>query len=153
VVSKADALARDVPEGAIKISAVDETGFKELLLKIIALLPEGPWQYPDDVYTDQDPHYRTKEIVREKILFFLEQELPYEVEIDIEEMRDEGSILKIFGYLVVSTLAQKKIVIGNNAEMLVKISKNAREELEQIFERKIFLSLRVKQYEKRVRGR
>lgn len=126
------------------ISSLTKDGFSELMQRLQELLPFGPDYYPEDVYTYQDSESRIEEIVREKIFLFTQDEIPHATYVSVEDIEDQEKLLRIQAYIYVETESQKKIVIGKNASLLSKIWKLAREELEEIFGKKIFLSLRVK---------
>lgn len=131
-------------EGALSISSISREGFTELLAAIKALLPQGPLYYPQDVYTYQTDEQRIEEIVREKIFLHTKEEIPHSTFVEVEDIQEEGKMLKIHAYIYVETESQKIIVIWKKAELLSQIGKEARLELEDIFWKKIFLSLRVK---------
>ena len=107
-------------------------------------MPEGVPFYDEDYYTDQDPYTRISEIIREKAFRNLSDEIPHDLYVSVEEIEEEGDLMRILSYLVVERDSQKRIVIGKGAEKVREIATLARKELEEIYGRKIFLSLRVK---------
>ena len=148
-----------IPEGEniFAISSVEEQGFDSLMLAIKEKLPSWPTLFPEDYYTKQNIYFRISEIVREKLFFELKEELPHSVFVAVEEIeglsespsnspfaKEGEQIVKISAYIYAETDSQKYIIIGKWGSLLTKIWKNARIELEQIFDQKVFLSLRVK---------
>lgn len=104
--------------------------------------------YPDDYYTDQDIYFRISEIIREKVFLHTTEEIPHSTYVEIEEIEDEDQLLKIQAYVYTETDSQRYIVIGRAGSLVTKIGSEARIELEKIFGKKVFLSLRVKTMEK-----
>lgn len=131
-------------ENVFEISSIHKSGFEKLLEAIKTKLPLGPMLYDADFYTKQDLHFRVSEIVREKLFEELKEELPHSIFVAVEEIQDEWSLKKIAAYIFTETDSQKYIVIGKNGNLLSKVWKAARIELEDIFDQKVFLSLRVK---------
>ena len=136
----------DIPkwENIFAISSVKEEWFDELMLAIKAKLPTWPILFPEDYYTKQDIHFRISEIIREKLFHELKEELPHSVFVAVEEIEDTKKMKKISAYIYAETDSQKYIIIGKWGSLLTKIWKNARIELEEVFDEKVFLSLRVK---------
>lgn len=146
IYSKIDVKKRDleIPQKAFGISSKEKRWFKELLVEIKKHLPTWPLFYPDDYYTDQDYETRIEEIVREKLFLNLEEEIPHSVFVEVGEVEDTERILRIQAYIYTESDSQKIIVIGKNGQLLTKIGTEARQELEEIYGKKIFLGLRVK---------
>ncbi len=132
----------------IKISSIDKTWFEDLLINIKDNLKIQSPFYPDDYYTDQDIYFRISEIVREKVFLNTKQEVPHSVYVEIEELEEIDNLLKIQAYIYTETDSQRYIIIWKNWELITKIWKEARLELEKIFSKKVFISLRVKTLEK-----
>lgn len=132
----------------IQISSQTKWGFSELLEKIKSYLPTWPLLYPQDFYTYQPMSQRVEEIVREKIFLYAMDEIPHSTFVQVDDIHDEWKMLKILCYIYTETESQKTIIVGKKWAFLSKIGKQSREELEAIFWRKIFLSLRVKVYPK-----
>ena len=129
----------------VPISAVMGINIDVLKEKILRYLPEGEPFYPDDILTDKTEREVAAEIVREKLVKLLRQELPYSTAVKIEEFKDRSDNLSyIRAVIYTEKESQKGIIIGKNGEMLKKIGKLARQELEAVFGRKIFLDLWVK---------
>ncbi len=127
------------------LSALTGEGLPELLDQIVALLPEGPYLYPPGVITDLPLREQIAEAIREKALLHLHEEVPHSVAVSVEEMQDRpNGKTYIRALLYVERESQKGIVIGQGGAMLRRIGTEARQEIEQILERPVFLELRVK---------
>ena len=129
----------------VPVCARSGEGVGVLLEEIVARLPEGPQYYPDGMVTDQPEAFVAAEIVREKLLAVVRDELPHSIAVvvdDIEE-RDNG-VLAIPAVVLVERESQKGIVIGKGGEVLKRVGTRAREELELLLGTKVFLEIRVK---------
>jgi GTPase len=111
---------------------------------IIATLPHGPFLFPADQLTDRNMQFMASEIVREKIFRFTGQELPYESAVIIEQFEELEKLCRISALIYVETDGQKKIIIGKKGEKLKQIGTQARKDLEEMLEKKVFLQLWVK---------
>lgn len=100
--------------------------------------------FSEDYYTKQNIYFRISEIIREKLFHELKEELPHSVFVSVEEIEDTDKIKKIVSYVYTETDSQKYIVIGKNGALITKVGTAARKELEQVFDTKVFLSLRAK---------
>jgi len=129
----------------IPISAVANDGLDVLLREIIERLPEGPELFPPDYLTDQPERFLAAEIIREKILLETRQEVPHSVAVLVDRWEDAGKILKIAATIYVERPGQKGIIIGSRGTMLKTIGTAARQEIEALVSRKIFLQLVVKE--------
>lgn len=127
----------------IEMCAKDGFNKEELLNQIIKRLPEGPKYYPDANVLKDDVFY-TKEIIREKILFLLNEEVPHNIAVYIKDIKHKKESMLIDANIIVSKDSHKGIVIGKNGQMIKKIGMKAREELEKYFKKRIFLDLNVK---------
>ena len=107
-------------------------------------MPEGPEFFPKDTLTDKTLRFFASEIIREKILTAYQKEIPYSVEVDIEEYNEETRIDRIRAIIYVDRESQKSIVIGHQGKMLKKVGTEARLDLEKFLEKKVFLELFVK---------
>lgn len=129
----------------LKISSISKDWFSELLTKVKSYLKMGPMFFPDDYYTKQDIYFRISEIIREKAFLHTKEELPHSVFIWVEEIDEtDENLLKLVAYIYTETDSQKYIVIWKWGSLIEKIWKEARIELEKIFDKKVFLALRVK---------
>ena len=128
----------------IKISSITKEWFEELLKKVKSYLKTWAMFFPDDFYTKQDIYFRISEIIREKAFLYTKEELPHSVYIWVEEIEDNEDLMKIVAYIYTETDSQKYIVIWKAGSLIQKIWKEARFELEKVFNKKVFLALRVK---------
>lgn len=135
-------------ENIVKISSLEKIWFEDLVSKLKEILPVWHPFYPEDYYTDQDIYFRISEIVREKVFLNTLEEVPHSTYVEIEEIEEEENLLKIQAYIYTETDSQRYIVVGKNWSLITKIWTEARIELENIFSKKVFLSLRVKTMEK-----
>lgn len=108
-------------------------------------LPEGEFWFPEDYITDRSSRFMASEIIREKLIRFTGDELPYSTTVEIEQFKiDEKGILHINALVLVERTTQKRMVIGNKGEKLKVIGQEARRDMENLFERKVFLETWVK---------
>ena len=133
-------------EGIIPVSAQDGEGLEELIQKLCELAEEGPHFFDEDTLTDQPERVIAAEIIREKMLRLLSDEVPHGTAVEIEKMRErpDGSIMDIEATVYCEKESHKGIIIGKGGAMLKKIGSCAREDLEKFLERKINLKLWVK---------
>ncbi len=131
-------------ETVIPVSATKGDGMDKLFDEIKKHLVPGPMFYPEDMITDKTEREIAAEILREKLLRLLEQEIPHGIAVEIEEMKDEENIIKISANIFCEKSSHKAIVIGKKGDMLKKIGTYAREDMEKFFGKKIFLQLWVK---------
>jgi GTPase len=128
----------------VPVSAKLGTGVGELRRLVSELMPQGEPLYPGGELTDQPIEFRVAEVVREKALALMREEIPHSVAVTVEEMeRDEG-LLRIEAQVLVERDSQKGIVIGRAGSLLKAIGTEARKELEPLLGQRVFLSLRVK---------
>ncbi|AGM24911.1 GTPase Era [Spiroplasma chrysopicola] len=128
----------------IPISALKNNNTDRLLTILKSHLEVGPKYYPDEMISDQPELFLIREIIREKILFLTEEEVPHSVAILIDKLEEKPNLLKIIASICVERDSQKKIIIGKGGQLIKKIGTQAREELEQILNTKIYLELFVK---------
>ena len=128
----------------VKISAKTGRNIDTLINNIFKKLPEGELLYPEDVVTEETMRSVTEEIVREKILLNTSDEIPHSVAVKVEQYQEEDQIDRIRAVIYCETKSQKGILIGKNGSMLKKIGMEARQDLEKIIEKKVFLGLEVK---------
>lgn len=146
---KATALIRAWEErmpGATVLPISAKFGFntQALVELIVERLPEAPPYFPKDTLTDKTLRFFASEIIREKILNSYRQEIPYSVEVDIEEYKESDTIDRIRAIIYVDRESQKGIIIGRQGKMLKKIGTEARLELEEFVQKKVFLEIYVK---------
>lgn len=128
----------------VPVSAKECFNIGALFDLIIKYLPEGEPFYPKDALTDKTMRFFAAEIIREKILLNYSKEIPYSVEVVIEEYKEEPAIDRISAVILVERESQKGIVIGHKGEMLKKVGTAARLELEKFLGKKVFLQMHVK---------
>ena len=128
----------------IPISALAGEGLDVLRAEIVRRLPEGPPLYPEDHLTDQPERFLAAEILREKVLDLTRQEVPHAVAVMIESWEDGDRLLRIAASIYVERQGQKAILIGSGGALLKKIGTFARQELEKVFGKKVFLQTFVK---------
>lgn len=126
------------------VSATEKFNIAPVFDRIIELLPESPPFFPKDELTDRNERFFIQEIIREKILLNFDKEIPYSVEVEVEEFKEEEKILNIRAVIHVMRDSQKGIIIGNQGKMIKKIGIESRHDAEEFFEKKIFLDLVVK---------
>ncbi|MDF2952760.1 MAG: GTPase Era [Thermodesulfobacterium sp.] len=130
----------------VPVSALKNDGLDRLLDEIIKILPEGPFYYEPDRVTDLPLSLLIAEIIREKVFMLTYQEIPYSTAVKVEEIREEPekNLLYIQATIFIERDSQKGIIIGKGGRMLKKIGTLAREELEFLLGKKIYLDLWVK---------
>ena len=128
----------------VPVSAETGDNVERLLEVTVAHLPEGEGVYNEDMLTDQSMRTLAAELIREKILAATEQEVPYSVAVEIEEFVEESKITRIRATILVERETQKGIVIGKHGERLKLISTQARQDMERVFDMKVFLEVWVK---------
>jgi GTPase len=130
----------------VPVSAQTGDGVDRLERVLLERMPEGAPLYPDDFLTDQPERSLVAETVREKLLQHTRAELPFStaVTVDTFDEEDRGRILRLYCTIYVEQESQKGIVIGRGGEMLKRIGTEARQDLEALFETKVFLDLHVK---------
>ena len=112
--------------------------------KIKEQLPSGVKLYPDDEITDQNLRAIVSEVIREKIILNTKEEIPHSVAVLVEDYKHTDKIDKIKAQIIVSAESQKGIIIGKNGSLLKKIGTEARLEIEEIAQNKVFLEIFVK---------
>lgn len=128
----------------IPISALNGTQVDHLVQEAESRLPEGAHFYPEDQVTDRSSRFLAAELVREKIMRQLGEELPYSTTVEIEKFKQEGAILHIHALILVEREGQKKIIIGEKGNQIKLIGRDARLDMEKAFETKVMLNLWVK---------
>ena len=126
------------------ISAREKFNIEPIFNRILELLPEGPPFFPKDELTDRNERFFLQEIIREKILLNYEKEVPYSVEVEVEEFKESVKLISVRVVINVSRESQKGIIIGHQGRMLKKIGSEARADAEEFFGKKIFMELYVK---------
>ncbi|THF51273.1 GTPase Era [Flavobacterium supellecticarium] len=134
-----------VPNAEIyPISALENFNVSTVFDRIIELLPESPAYYPKDALTDKPERFFVNETIREKILLHYEKEIPYSVEIETEEFKEDDDIIRIRAVIMVERDTQKGIIIGHKGAAIKKVGIEARHDLEKFFGKKIHIEMFVK---------
>jgi len=128
----------------VPISAKKIDNIAALEEVIAAHMPAGPFLYPKDQTTDKSEKFQISELIREKVIFQTEQEIPYSTYVEIEEIKTSEKLVEINTIIWVERDGQKSILIGKNGERVKKIGTQARLEIEKLLGRKVFLRLWVK---------
>jgi len=126
------------------ISATQGDNIQQLENYILTQLPESPPFFQNDEFTDRSTRFLVAEIIREKLVRELGNELPYQTTVEIEQYKDEEKITRIHALILVETKGQKVIVIGDKGARLKSIGSKARKDIENLIDRKVFLQLWVK---------
>ncbi|WP_372474803.1 GTPase Era [Capnocytophaga sp. ARDL2] len=134
-----------VPNAEIyPISALNNFNVQEVFNRIVELLPDSPPYYPKDALTDKPERFFVNEIIREKILLNYQKEIPYSVEIETEEFKEDDEIIRIKAVIMVERDSQKGIIIGHKGESIKKVGMQAREEMEKFFGKQVHIEMFVK---------
>jgi GTP-binding protein Era len=128
----------------IPLSALTGSGVEELQKAILLQLPESAPYFPEDQITDQPERFLAAEIIREKAVQLMYHEVPYALAVFIDKFEEKPKLLRILATLNVERASQKKILIGHKGDMLKKIGTQARKELEELFDVKVYLQTFVK---------
>ncbi|NHN28007.1 GTPase Era [Flavobacterium jejuense] len=137
--------AEKVPNAEIfAISALENFNVQAVFNRVIELLPVSPPFYPKDALTDKPERFFVNETIREKILLNYDKEIPYAVEIDTEEFKEDDAIIRIRAVIMVERDTQKGIIIGHKGAALKRVGIQARADLEKFFGKQIFLETYVK---------
>jgi GTP-binding protein Era len=128
----------------IPVSAMSGMNVDVLEQKISPLLPENEHIYPDDHITDRSMRFLASEIIREKLVRELGQELPYTSAVDIDKYDEDGDLVRIHATIYVESMGQKAIIIGKKGEKLKSIGTSARQDISKLVDAKVYLNLWVK---------
>ncbi len=130
----------------VPISALERIQLDELVAEMVAVLPEGPRYYPEETVTDQTERFIAAEIIREKVFRLTGEEIPYAVAVTVESFkkRPDKNMVDIHAAIHVERNSQKGIIIGKAGRMLKRIGEQAREDIERMVGRKVFLKLWVR---------
>ena len=128
----------------VPMSATREADVARLLGIVEPYLPEQPWLYEEDALTDRSERFLAGEMIREKLFRLTGDELPYSCTVVIDKFEEEGNLRRIAASIVVERDAHKGMVIGDGGERLKRIGSEARQELERLWDAKVFLELWVK---------
>jgi GTP-binding protein Era len=128
----------------VAISALQKKGVKELLDRIVAMLPEGEPFYPEDTLTDKSTRFFVAELVREKVFHLFSEEIPYHTAVIVTQFEEKSTLVKITAEIIVTRETQKAIILGGKGSSIRKLGTLAREDIEKFLGQKVFLELFVK---------
>ena len=136
----------DVFDDIMPISAINSTGVDGLIRQIKKYLKQGPMYFPDDYITDRPERFVVAEIIREKALMYLDDEVPHGIAVEIEEMKErrDRDIVDIRATIICEKKSHKSIIIGKNGRKIKGIGKSAREDIERLLGGQVNLQLWVK---------
>ena len=128
----------------VPISAANKFNVDYVMKRIRELLPDSPPYFDKDQWTDKPARFFVTEIIREKILLFYDKEIPYSVEVVVEQFKEQPNSIQINAVIYVERESQKGIIIGKQGKALKKVATEARRDLEKFFGKRIFLETFVK---------
>jgi GTP-binding protein Era len=126
------------------ISALKNFSVDLIQRRIIELLPVSPPYFEKDALTDKPARFFVTEIIREKALLYYQKEIPYSIEVVVEEFKDEAKLIRIRALIMVERDSQKGIIIGHQGKALKKLGTMARKDIEKFFGKKVFIEMYVK---------
>ena len=134
-----------LPEAEIfPVSAQERFGITQLFDAVREALPAAPPFFPKDQLTDKPARFFVDEIIREKILLNYDKEIPYSVEVEVESFKEEDKIIRIEAVIYCERESQKGILIGKAGSALKRVGSQARRDIEEFFQKPVFLQLFVK---------
>lgn len=135
----------ELPQAKIyPVSALTYLYTKELLQKIIDILPPSPPFFPKDELSDRTMRFFCSEIIREKLLKYYNKEIPYSCEVQIESYKEEDHVTKIRAIILTERESQKAIIIGHQGSAIKRMATSARKEMEAFLDKKVFLETFIK---------
>jgi GTP-binding protein Era len=136
--------AKPYCKALIGISALKKTGLKELIDAILQFLPENPPFFEGEEMTDLPTRFFCAEMIREKIFYLYQEEIPYHTTVLVNEFKEKSSLIKISADIIVNRETQKGILLGEGGKMIKQLGTEARKDIEQFLQQKVFLELFVK---------
>lgn len=131
-------------ERIVPVSALRNEGVAELQNMVVELLPVSPAFFPEEQITDRSERFMAAELIREKLIRNLGQEIPHRLTVEIESFNEEGRLYRINSIIWVEKSGHKGIIIGKDGARLKIIGEAARKDMEKIFDHKVYLQLWVK---------
>jgi len=128
----------------VPVSARQNLNLDQLLAAIRKHLPQQPAIYGEDELTDRNERFLAAELIREKVFRLLGEEVPYAITVEIEKFEQEGNLRRIHAAIIVDKESQKPMLIGKGGEKLKRISTEARQDMERLFDGKVWLEVWVK---------
>jgi GTPase len=135
---------KEYGKNTITISALKKTNIQSLLDSIVKALPEGEPFFEEDDYSDLPVKFFVSEMIREKIFYLYEEEVPYHSTVLIQEFKEKETLTKIRADIIVQRETQKGIILGEKGNMIKRLGTEARKDIEAFLQRKVFLELFVK---------
>ncbi len=137
---------KDIFPGAdiIPVSALLNANLDNLFARILDKIPENPPYYEKDALTDKTERFFVAEKIREKILLNYKKEVPYSVQVAVEQFKERDNLIHIIAYIFVARESQKAIILGHQGQAIKRVGTQARRDLEEWLGRKIYLELSVK---------
>ena len=127
----------------LEASAIENFGIDELLIEVKAVIPEGPRYFAEDQLTDKDSNFMISEVIREKLLKLLKDEVPHDLAVRVDEVKSKKEAVYIRATIIVDKESHKGIVIGKGGKRIKAIGMKARTDLEEYYNKRIFLELFV----------
>ena len=127
----------------LEASAIENFGIVELLNEVKAVIPEGPRYFDENQITDKDSSFMISEVIREKLLNILKDEVPHDLAVRVDEIKSKKEAVYIRATIIVDKESHKGIVIGKNGKRIKAIGTRARTDLEEYYNKRIFLELFV----------
>ena len=127
----------------IEASAIENFGINELLSEVKNVIKEGPRYFAEDQITDKDSNFMISEVIREKLLKILKEEVPHDLAVRVDEIKSKKEAVYIRATIIVDKESHKGIVIGKNGKRIKAIGMKARSDLEEYYNKRIFLELFV----------
>jgi GTP-binding protein Era len=128
----------------IPVSALEKFNVESVFNSIIDKLPESPAYFSKEEFTNRSMRFFVSEIIREKILLNYKKEIPYSVEVTVDEYKEEGGLIRISAHIYTARESQKAIILGHQGNAIKKVGSQARRDLEEFVEKKVYLELTVK---------
>ncbi|MGL4491254.1 MAG: GTPase Era, partial [Tannerellaceae bacterium] len=128
----------------VPISAINKFNVAYIKQRVEQLIPDSPPYFEKDALTDKPARFFVTEIIREKILLYYQKEIPYSVEVIVEEFKEGENLITIKALIIAERDSQKGIVIGHKGQALKKVGAMARKDIERFFDKKVFLEMYVK---------
>jgi GTP-binding protein Era len=145
VVKEMDHWSSKLPDAeVIPISATNNFNISKVFDSILELIPESPPFFPKDELSDRSVRFFVSEIIREKVFLNYKKEVPYAVEVAVDEYKEEPKLVRISATIFVDRESQKAIILGHLGKSIKKVGTEARKDIEEFIQQKVFLELTVK---------
>ena len=128
----------------IPISAIKNFNIAKVFDEILTLIPESPPFFPKDELSDRSVRFFVSEIIREKVFTNYKKEVPYAVEVAVDEYKEEPKLVRISATIFVDRESQKAIILGHQGKSIKKVGTEARKDIEEFIQNKVFLEITVK---------